>query len=204
VATPAATRRGGGRTARGGDGRFLRTLETTERDAKACRLAAQGWTLDAIAAELGYAAKGNVSRAIHALLIETANAAGAGELRLKQLREMAELRRSMWAVVDDPPPLVDRQGRIVIDGATGERIPDIQAQVGAAAVIIRAAEREAKLTGADAPRRTEVLSLDLIQAEILRLRTEHPDLAATVDRERGQLVAGEVDTEPEPSAAAAR
>jgi len=159
--------------------------------------------MQAIADELGYSSKGNVSRAINTLLIETANAAGAGELRLKQLGEMAELRRGAWAVFDDPPPLVDRLGRIVVDGATGEQIPDIQAKAAMGALIIRAAEREAKLTGADAPRRTEHLSLDLIQAEILRLRTEHPELDAIVKPGLGQMITGQLDSDPSPRTAVA-
>lgn len=153
--------------------------------------------MDAIAEKLGYAQRGNVSHAINNMLLEIARTGGAEELRVKQLAEMAELRRQMWERVNDPPPLVDRQGRIVVDGATGERVPDVQAQVAAAAVIIRAGEREARLTGADAPRRSEVLTLDVIQAEMHRVRAE---IAARElgERQRGNLVAGKVDAEPGP------
>jgi hypothetical protein len=114
-----------------------------------------------------------------------------------------ELRKKMWQIVNDPPPLIDRQGRIVVDGATGERVPDVQAVVQAGALIVRAGEREAKLTGADAARRSEVLTIDVITTEMQRVRAE---IAARhlEEHQRGQLVAGEVDADPEPGAAVAR
>jgi hypothetical protein len=187
--------------ARNGRGEYRRDVAKVERDAEACRLAAQGWTLDAIAKKLGYAQRGNVSHAIDNMLLQIARTQGAEELRAKQLAEMAELRRKMWEIVNDPPPAIDRQGRIVVDGATGERVPDVQAVIQAGAVIIRAGEREAKLTGADAARRSEVHTIDVITTEMHRVRAE---IAARElgERQRGQLVAGEVDADPEPRAAA--
>ena len=174
-----------------------------QRDAEACRLYSQGWTLAQIADHLCYSHRSNVKVAIDNLLLEIARAGGTEELRVKQLAKMAELRRKMWEIVNDSPPLVDRKGRIVIDGATGERVPDVQALVQAGALIVRAGEREAKLTGADAARRSEVLTIDVITTEMQRVRTEIAGRNLE-EHHRGRLVAGEVDADSEPSAAAAR
>lgn len=73
--------------------------------------------------------------------------------------------------VNDPPPAVDRLGRIVI-GDDGAPVPDIQAQAAAAAVIIRAAERVARLRGLDAPRRAVNINMGDIDAVLTMAREE--------------------------------
>ena len=142
-----------------------------ERDARACLLSAQGWSQSQIAAELGYVNRGEVSKAIKKVLAETARENGVEVLREQQLAEMTELRRKMWERVNDPPPAVDRLGRIVI-GDDGAPVPDIQAQAAAAAVIIRAAERVARLRGLDAPRRAVNINMGDIDAVLTMAREE--------------------------------
>lgn len=71
---------------------------------------------------------------------------GTEELRQNQLAELAELRPAMWERVNQRPPAADRLGRIV-KGEDGEALPDMQAQVAAAAVVLRVSEREAGLRG---------------------------------------------------------
>jgi hypothetical protein len=83
-----------GTRARDGRGDYRRDIATVEREDEACRLAAQGWTLDAIK-ELGFSHRAKVSRAINRMLLGIARTGDAEELRVKQLTEMAELRRKM-------------------------------------------------------------------------------------------------------------
>jgi hypothetical protein len=158
---------------RDGHGRFRRQPANVERDARAARLAAQGWTYEAIATELDYTDRGAAWKAVQRVLIETARAQGTEELRVQQLAELAELRRTMWRTVDMPPPLVDKVGRIVRDD-DGAVVPDEQARASAAMVIIRAGERAARLRGLDAPRRSVTASFSLadIQAQTEILRQE--------------------------------
>jgi len=135
------------RPSRNGKGRFTRDLAHAERDGRACLLISQGHTYEEVARELGYTDKGACWRAVQATLAETAAASGAAVLREQQLRELAELRRKMWQIIENSPPLVDRLGRPVTDGEDGDPVPDAHAQVEAAAAIIRANDRIAKLRG---------------------------------------------------------
>ncbi len=164
---------------RDGKGRFRRGLANAERDGRAARLASQGWTYEAIAGELGYSDKGAAWRAVQNVLVETARAQGTEELRVQQLAELAELRRVMWRTVEDPPPLVDRMGRIVVDD-DGVQVPDEQARAAAAMVVIRAGERAARLRGLDAPRRSVTANLSLADLEA-HLRVLRAELGWPVD-----------------------
>lgn len=47
-----------------GRGGFVRDLAHVERDPRACLLSSQGWSQSRIAAELGYANRGEVSKTI--------------------------------------------------------------------------------------------------------------------------------------------
>ena len=92
-----------------------------------------------MAAELGYDSRQSVHRAVRSILAETARANGTEVLRAQQLVELAELRRRMWLILQNPPPAVDRLGRVLHD-ENGQVIPDAHAAAEAASVILRAAE----------------------------------------------------------------
>src|ERR1700677_985660 len=64
----------------GATARYTRTVESAERDAKACRLKAQGWTYERISDELGYGSKANAYRAVQQALADVP-AQAAEELR---------------------------------------------------------------------------------------------------------------------------
>lgn len=172
---------------RNGNGTYRRDLDHVVRDAEACRLASQGLSYAAIARELGYSTKGDAYKAVQRVLWETAREHGTEELRQKQLAELAEVRQKMWAILNDPPPAVDRLGRPVTT-ADGEQVPDAQAQIQAAAVIIRASERSARLTGTDAPKRSMSVSAQIESIPIadLRLHVEQKqrELEAVLAREK--------------------
>lgn len=92
---------------------------------------------------------------------------------------MNELRRVMWDRVNNPPPAVNRFRRIVV-GSDGEPVPDVQAQ--AAATIIRAAERIARLRGLNAPRQSVSVNpgdiealIDMARSGVERLTEERAE-----------------------------
>ena len=159
-----APTQGGSSVSRHGNGRYARDLEHVERDARACLLSSQGWTHSQIARELGYSSRGDVSNAIRKVLAETAREKGTEALREQQLTAMTELSRVMWDRVNNPPPLVDRVGRIVRDGA-GDVVPDVQAQAAAVAQLVKIAERVSRLRGLDSPRRSVNANMNLADIE---------------------------------------
>src|SRR5215510_12723301 len=59
---------------RDGKGKFAASLDTAERDAKACRMVEQGQTYDAIAKALGFGDRGAAHRAVERALIATRQA----------------------------------------------------------------------------------------------------------------------------------
>ena len=178
------------RRPRNSKGHFARTPETAERDGRACLLIAQGHTYATVAAELGYGDKASCWRAVQAVLVETARSSGTEALRTQQLVEIAELKRRMWAIIDDPGPLVDRLGRPVHD-ENGEAVPDAQAQTAAAAVILRCAERTSKLRGLDSPKRTITMDRGDIESLIKLGLGEVDKLAGerTADERRAAIIA---------------
>ena len=170
---------------RDGKGRFRRDLEHVQRDARAAELISDGWTYDAVAAELGYTDRGSCWRAVQTVLIETARGTRTEELRLQQLAELDALKGTMWATVLSPPPLADHTGRIVKDD-DGREVPDEQARTAAAQVIIRAGERIARLRGLDAPRKSLTATVDIpaadLAAHVAEMRAEYAaEMGITLD-----------------------
>jgi hypothetical protein len=144
--------------ARGGNGRFLRSIGSIDRDREAAQLIAQGWTYERAADHLGYPDKSACWRGVQQVRREAALMDGSSEqVRQRQLAELAELRQRIWQQVTDPAPAVDRVGRIVRDGA-GNVVYDAQALAAAEALLIRLSEREGRIRGSDAPKRSVSLT----------------------------------------------
>lgn len=152
----------------GGDGRFLPSLETAERDAKACRLRSDGYTYPDIARELGYASPGaaynGVQRAMLAVLQEPAE-----ELRRIELDRLDMLWRAALDVMRGTH-VVAQNGRVV--ELNGQPLKDDAPVLNAIDRLLRIQERRAKLLGLDAPKKIELLTMDVIDAEIARLSAE--------------------------------
>jgi hypothetical protein len=185
---------------RGDRGRWRRSLAVAERDAEAARLASMGWSYSKIASELGYSDAGNAHRGARRAMAELAEAHGAGELRRQQIESNKLLRERMWQIVNDPPPMVSRIGKVVVDEATGEQIPDAQAVIGAAATILKADERIARLAGLDAPRRSLTATMSLDQhieelREAYRREKGYDPLAPEVKAAYEDWLAGEAPLE---------
>lgn len=159
-------------------GRFERTLPRAQRDAQAARLRAQGLTYPAIAAELGYRDKQAARYAVERALVDTVSEPAA-EVRQLELARLDEALRVAFQVMYTKH-LVVSNGLVVrvraINPDTGKRqsVPLIDDGPKLAAIdrIVKISERRAKLLGLDAPTKIEVLTLDVIDAEIARLTAE--------------------------------
>jgi hypothetical protein len=157
--------------ARNGQGKWVRTLASAERDAEAAKLASQGWSYDRTSEALGYAGRGDAHRGARRAMAELAEAHGAGELRRQQIESNRLLREKLWEIVENPGPLTDRVGRPVHDD-DGNVVYDAQAVIQAAQTILKCDERIARLAGLDAPRRSVSLTLDQALDEAKRLAAE--------------------------------
>lgn len=148
----------GGDRPRNGKGRYIRSIDTIDRDRRAAELITQGWTYPRVAEELGYADKGDCWRAVQIIRREAAQLDGSSEeLRRQQLAEMNELKRRLWDQLNSPYPAISRTGKIVTD-ASGEPVPDATAIAAAQALLVRVNERIARIRGTDAPRRSVTLT----------------------------------------------
>jgi hypothetical protein len=168
---------------RGGDGRFLRSVDNIDRDRRACELHTMGWTYQQIADHLGYAAKGDAWKAVQLIRRETAQLGEhAEQIRQRQLAEIAEQRRRLWHQLENPAPAVDRLGRVCHDD-NGNVIYDGQAIDAAHALLIRLSEREARIRGTDAPKRSISLTGRAGPEELFRylIDANPADVMAAVD-----------------------
>lgn len=150
---------------RSGKGKFIRTVESAERDAKAARMRSQGMSYPDIAAELGID-KGNahraVQRAMAEIVAEDGAAAVAFELRRldEELVRLNDLYKLVMDVLEREHVTVS-EGRVVtVDGAP---LPDDDMILKAADRLIRIdqsrrsnGESRRKLLGLDQPTQTTV------------------------------------------------
>ncbi len=157
------------RTDRERNGRFVKTLESAERDREACRLRARGLTYQAISDQLGYGAESAARRAVKEC-IDAVRAEGGRELKAIQRDQLDYLTRQVLAVLERQHLTITQAGKIVtVDGAP---VIDDAPVLAATDRLLRIMERRAKLEGMDAPERREVLTLDAIDAEIAALSAE--------------------------------
>lgn len=150
-------------------GRFIKTLESAERDREACRLRARGETYQAISDRLGYGDEANARRAVKEC-IDAVRAEGGRELKAIQRDQLDYLTRQVLAVLERQHLTITQSGKIVT--VDGEPVIDDAPVLAATDRLLRIMERRAKLEGIDAPERREVLTLDAIDAEIAALTAE--------------------------------
>jgi hypothetical protein len=181
-----------GTRTRAGNGKFIRTAAAMKRDHQAAELRGQGWGFQRIADELGYASKGKahegVMRAYAEIPSEASEHAKALDLeRIDRLIEKAweiMLRDHLtvsqgrvvgklagWQRDDDGAILRDGDGKPV---GLYEDILDDGPALAAIREIRGLLERRAKIIGYEAPARSrvEVVTSDMIEAEIMRLEAE--------------------------------
>jgi hypothetical protein len=143
---------------RNGKGRYIRAIDTIDRDRRAAELITQGWTYPQVAEHLSYSDKGDCWRAVQKIRREAAQLDGNSEqIRQRQLAEITEQRVRLWDQILHPPPAISRTGKIVTDD-DGNEVPDAQATTAAHALLIRLSQREASIRGTDAPKRSVTLT----------------------------------------------
>jgi len=188
-----------------------RYVQAIDKDLEALELRRQGFTYDQIAQSLGYTGKSGsyaaVQRALALSVRETAD-----EVRQLEVERLEDLRRPALEALRRRH-LVVSQGKVMYDPDTGEPLVDSMPALHAIDRLIKISERMAAFRGLDAPRRSvsEVLTLDVIQAEILRLRSQIPSgqmeaLEKGTGGSRGQVqpgVTGPPIREEDPPAAGA-
>lgn len=142
--------------ARDGGGQFIKSQESAERDARAAKMRAQGWSLQRISDELGYGGKQNVARALDALK-ESVTLPAATELVSHELAMLDHLiDRTMEVLAQDH--LVVQHGRVVLlgekpgEGEEDNRRPIIDTDpiLRAVTTLQRLTESRRKLLGLDA------------------------------------------------------
>lgn len=143
-----------------------------DRDNEAARLKAMGWDLEDIAVQLQFGDPPSAKQAAAAIrraLATMARFAG-DEMRLMELKSLDELEWAAWRTLQNRHVLV-QQGRVIED-ETGRPLEDDRYVLEVLDRILRIKERRSKLMGLDAPTRAEVLTIDSVEAEIMRLEAE--------------------------------
>ena len=167
---------------RDGRGKFAPTLETAERDSKACRMVEQGYRYDEIAKELGFSDRGAAHRAVERALILTRQEA-ADDVRKIHLARLQEMYRTAREIMLKNHIAVQNGKVVYLDAIDGTRTPvaDDLPKLAAIDRMLRVLEREAKLLGLDAAKQVEIITLDAVQAEIREIEAR---MAARESAER--------------------
>jgi lambda repressor-like predicted transcriptional regulator len=155
---------------KGPNGRFIRTVQTADRDRLCAELRGQGLTLDQIGEKVGLS-KSATHEAIDRGLrgTPTLELVAAKALALAKLdaqeRHFLAVQAKTWYGVDHGRVICDEDGSPMIDPDPGMR---------AGLALIRIAERRARLEGTDEPTRSrvEVLSEDVFTEAINNLNRE--------------------------------
>jgi hypothetical protein len=166
---------------RGGNGKFVPTAQTAERDAEAARMRSRGATFAEIARALGYADPSTASRAIQRALTSV-RADGVEELRALEGERLDELQRRAWAILDDPGPVVS-EGRVV-KGPDGQPLVDAERVLKAIDRLLRISERRCKLFGLDMPSAVRVESTTVMDEEIASMLAALDQQAREDERRR--------------------
>ena len=166
----AARTSGRANKARGGDGKFIKSHDTAQRDADACRLRTRGISYDQIADQLAFASRGHAHDAVQRALIATQQEP-ADELRRLESERLDDLTRHLQRVLAMRHLHVSASGKVATDPATGEPLRDWAPVIAACAQLRQISESRRKLHGLDtqAQARVEVITEDMITAEIRRL-----------------------------------
>lgn len=136
----------------GGDGQFVRSLTTAQRDAKAARLRSRGWQYPRIAAELGFNHKADAYNAVQRVLKDTVREAG-DEIRTIELTRLDTLYDAAMDVLEREHVTVSN-GRVVT--LHDLPLPDDAPVLAAIDRLLKIQERRARLLGLDAPTKAAI------------------------------------------------
>jgi len=172
--------RSGPKRTRSAQGRYIRTPDSAERDADACRLRNLAMPYDEIAAQMGYADRSAARKAVERAMLLTVQEPAAAQ-RTLQLGRLDLLFREAWAVLKAEHIAINN-GRVIMNPAnSNEPLRDHAPVLAAIDRLLKIEERRAKLLGLDAPVRAELITIDAIEAEVARLAAEL-DLTPPVHR----------------------
>ncbi|MFK0140708.1 hypothetical protein [Streptomyces murinus] len=138
--------------ARDGKGKFDRSIEGAQRDARAAELRAQHWTYEQIGEELGID-KTSALRAVRRA-VRDACAAPGKELVELEVSRLETIYDEVLDILARDHPVVSH-GRIVKDD-TGHALVDDEMKLKAIDRALKARESFRKLLGLDAPSRVSV------------------------------------------------
>lgn len=143
-------------------------LPSSQRDAEAARMMALGWHEEQVAESLGY---GNSKEAVKGAQRAMAEAIrfARDEQRFMELRGLNEIEYRLWQKLDQEVVLVQHGKMVFIDGVA---MIDERFSLEVMDRILHVKKQRCDLLGLNAPTRAEVYSIDGIEAEIQRLRTE--------------------------------
>lgn len=149
-------------------GRFM---PSNRRDAEAARLMALGWHEDEVTERLGYSDPTATIRGAKRAMAEVLRFA-RDEQRLMELRGLNEIEVRLWRLLDTDIVLVQHGKVVVIDGAPTK---DHRFALEVMDRLMHVKAQRCRLLGLDAPTRTEVFTIDSVEAEIARLTHELGD-----------------------------
>lgn len=157
---------------RGGNGKFVATIEAAERDANAAHLRAQRYTFQRIADELGYASKGEAHNAVQRALARAGRETTA-EAKSLMLDHLDVLIDEFWVIARRRHVIV-QQGRIVRENTPDGPITliDDGPTMEALREIAKLEAQRAKILGVNAPTRSELFTFDGLTSAIAELEKE--------------------------------
>lgn len=137
---------------RDGDGRYIRSIENAEYDARAARLRVDGLTYRQIAAELGYADHTSAMDAVKRALAAAPAEAGA-EARQVELDRLDRLVAKATQIMERVHLAYNNKGVVEWDG---EALEDDAPALAAARLLQGLSESRRKLLGLDAETKVAV------------------------------------------------
>ncbi len=131
---------------RSGNGRFQRSIETAESDARAARLRSRRFTYREIADEVGYKSESAAYEAVQRAIASAPREAGE-EMRQLELDHLDELTTMALKIAKRQHLAYNNKGVVEWDGAALE---DDAPALAAVAALMRLSESRRKLLGLDA------------------------------------------------------
>jgi hypothetical protein len=141
------------------------------KDAEALAYRARGWTYQRVANEMGYRDRSAARKAVERALAHDIRESN-DEAKALLLTDLNAAKQAVWAVLE-ANHLVISDGRVVhLDGAP---IPDDDPVLRAVDRLVKIDQEIAKIYGAYAPVKSEVITMDAVEAEIRKLEAEVGD-----------------------------
>jgi hypothetical protein len=138
--------------ARGGDGKFTRSLDTAERDAEAARMRSRGHTYQQIADQLGFSNKGTAYAAVHRAMAEVV-AEPAAEAVQFELDRLDQMHQAALKVLEGHHVTVSNGKVVTLDDVP---LQDDGPVLAAIDRLVRISESRRKLLGLDSPVKTQI------------------------------------------------